>query len=265
MPLSKISFIGAGRIAEAWIERLLASTAAKPSSLFACDPSVSRLDELKLRYPGVKTSSQNADGAKFGDILVIATPPPNVVPVLQEMGAHLSKEAIVISLAAGIPLSRLREAAPDATVLRVMPNTPSMVGEGMNAVCFDPATSSAARDQVRRLLAIFGAVMEIAENDFETFGALCSVGPTFLFPIMDSLVSAAVAAGLSPEIARSATAQLFAGTGRLAAGDRRSLTELNGMIGLHTLNEDAACQLIRAAYEDALSKLRGLAAKMASA
>ncbi len=260
---SKISFIGSGRIAEAWIERLIAGPAVNPSSLFACDPSLSRLDQMKSRYPGLRISSNNSDGAKFGDIVVIATPPPNVVPVLTEMRSHLNKEAVVISLAAGIPLSRLRETAPDVTVLRVMPNTPSMVGEGMNAVCFDSGDSLAARDQVRELLAVFGAAVEIAETDFEAFGALSSVGPTFLFPIMESLVSAATAAGLSDDAARSATAQLFAGVGRLAADKSRGIAELNSMIGLHTLNEDVARQLISAAYEEALSKLRGLAARMA--
>ncbi len=260
-----VAFIGAGKISEAWIERLISSGNLSAGQIMACDPSNDRLDQLRSRYPGLNTSTSNPDGARFGSIVVIATPPPEIVPALAQLRPMLKAEATVISLAAGVPMGKLVEAAPDVTVLRVMPNTPSMVGEGMNLVCYAPATGDDMREKVQSLLAIFGNSLEIEERDMEAYGALCSVGPTFLFPIAQSLIDSAVEAGLSESLARMATAQVFVGTGRLVAASERTVAELNSMIGLHTLPEPQAVQLVAAAYKDALGKLKGLAARMAAA
>jgi pyrroline-5-carboxylate reductase len=259
-----IAFIGAGRISEAWIERLISSGNLSADQIMACDPSNDRVDQLRSRYPGLNTSTSNPDGARFGSIVVIATPPPEVIPALAQVRPMLRAEATVISLAAGIPMDTLVKAAPDITVLRVMPNTPSMVGEGMNLVCYAPGTADDVRKRVQSLLANFGNSLEIDERDMEAYGALCSVGPTFLFPIVQSLIDSAVEAGLSESLARMAAAQVFVGTGRLVASSERTVAELNSMIGLHTLPEPQAMQLMATAYKDALGKLKGLAARMAA-
>ena len=102
------------------------------------------------------------------------------------------------------------------------------------------------------------------EGEMEAFGALCSVGPTFLFPVMQSIIDAAMAAGLSESLARKAAAQVFVGTGKLVGFNERTVAELNGMIGLHTLREPETMKLITDAYNEALGKLRGLAAKMSA-
>ncbi len=265
MNISRIAFLGAGKIAEAWIERLVASGAFLPTSIFACDPSAPRLEQLQARHPGLKTSCRNEEGAEFAEVVVIAIPPPDVVHALAGVRCHLKPETIVISVAAGVSLVKLHEAASGSVVLRVMPNTPCMVGEGMNLVCFTSDTPSTVRERVGEFLKIFGQTLEIAERDMEAYGALCSVGPTFLFPMIASLISAAVAAGIPEDQARAATAQVFAGTGRLVAGTERTLAELNGMIGLHTMDEESASKLVSLAYRGALTKLQGLATKMASA
>ena len=263
--LSNIAFIGSGKITEAWIERLISSGTLSPEKIIACDPSDTRLQQLQTKYPGLNTSTDNADGARFGSILVIATPPPDVIPVLTKLRPMLRDDATVISLAAGVPLAKLVIAAQGVTILRVMPNTPSMVGEGMNLVCFASKIETAIRKKVEDLLSVFGQSLEIAEQDMEAYGALCSVSPTFLFPMMQSLIASAVEAGLPESLARMATAQVFVGAGRLVAMTQRSVPELNNMIGLHTLAEPQAIQLVADAYKEALAKLKGLAARMAAA
>jgi pyrroline-5-carboxylate reductase len=260
----KIAFIGAGRISEAWIERLIASGALPADHIMACDPSSDRLEYLRGRYPGLKTMADNKEGARFGNFVVIATPPPEVVPTLLKIARELQPGAIVISVAAGAPLAKIKSAGAEATVLRVMPNTPSMFGEGMNLVCYLADTPANVRKQVESLLAIFGNSLEIEERDMEAYGALCSVGPTFLFPLVQSVIDAAVEAGLSEASARSAAAQVFAGTGALVRDSERTVAELNGMIGLHTLRESEARQLIADAYKEAFGRLKGLAARMSA-
>jgi len=172
MSIPRIAFIGAGRIAEAWIERLIASGAFMPANILACDRSAARLEQLQARYPGLKTSGRNEEGAEFGQIVVIATPPPDVAQVLAGARSHVKPETIVISVAAAVSLVKLREASGGLVVLRVMPNTPSMVGEGMNLVCFAPGTPQAVRNRVVEFLKIFGQTLEIAEREMEAYGAL---------------------------------------------------------------------------------------------
>jgi pyrroline-5-carboxylate reductase len=259
-----VAFIGAGKISEAWIERLITSNALSADKVMACDPSNERLDYLKLRYPGLKTTTDNADGARFGSVVLIATPPPETISTLTKIRPVLRRNAIVISLAAGVPLQKLSSAAAGTAVLRVMPNTPSMVGEGMNLVCYPADTPADVRKGVGSLLGVFGTSLEIEEGDMEACGALCSVGPTFLFPVMQSIIDAAMAAGLSESLARKAAAQVFVGTGKLVGGNERTVAELNGMIGLHTLREPETMKLITDAYNEALGKLKGLAAKMSA-
>jgi pyrroline-5-carboxylate reductase len=257
-------FLGAGKIAEAWIERLIASGATPAAGIVACDPSHARLGDLRSRFAGLITTADNPDGAGRGKIVVLATPPPDVVPVLSSVAPALQPGATVISLAAGVPLARLVKAVPGVSVVRVMPNTPSMVGAGMNLFCPAPGVSFETRQTVESLLARFGRFLEIREEQMEAYAALCAVGPTFLFPLMQSLMACAVEAGVPENLARMATAQVFVGTGQLVAATTASVTELNGMIGLHTLAEPQAVQLIAEAYKTALAKLSALAARMAA-
>jgi len=262
---STIAFLGAGRIAEAWIERLIGSKALPADRILVCDPLNGRLNQLHARYPGLNTSANNLDGAHFGRIVVIATPPAEIIRELAVLRPALQRDAIVISLAAGVPLGRLVKTAASATVVRIMPNTPSMVGEGMNVVCYLPGTLVSTRQEIESLLAIFGRSQEISEQDMEAYGALCSVAPTFLFPIVETLIVSAVEAGLPESLGRLAVVQVFVGTGGLVAASGHSVAELNNMIGLHTLREAEVKQLVDAAYRDAFGKLKGLAAKMAEA
>lgn len=264
MNSNTVAFIGAGKISETWIERLITSGELSADQIMACDPSNGRLDYLRQRYSGLKTSPNNTDGARFGSFVVIATPPPETVPTLTTIKSVLQDDTVVISLAAGVPLHKLLSVQAGVMILRVMPNTPSMVGAAMNLLCYPPNTSGELHKRVESLLKTFGKVLEIDECDMEAYGALCSVGPTFLFPILQSMIDAAVDAGLPESSARMAAAQVFLGTGKLVADSERSVAELSGMIGLHTLREPEAVQLITDAYNEAIGKLKGLTARMSA-
>jgi pyrroline-5-carboxylate reductase len=259
-----VAFLGAGRMSEAWIERLIQSGAVPAAQIMACDPSSERLAYMSGRYEGLNTTTANEDGARFGDFVVISTPPPDVIPALAKIRPLLQEGAIVISLAAGVPLQKIVSTATGIPALRVMPNTPSMVGEAMSLVCYPPSAGEDVRHRVEALLNTFGKSLVIDESEMEAYGALCSVGPTFLFPILQSMIDSAVEAGLREPMARAAAAQVSIGVGQLLAQSGRTAVEHNGMIGIHTLAEPEAKQLIANAYKEALGKLKGLAAKMSA-
>ncbi len=177
--------------------------------------------------------------------------------MLGEIRPALAPNTIVISVAAGVPLSKLNEACPGDRTLRVMPNTPSMVGEGIDLVCFSPNVPEERRNEIAMMLAILGQSVEVDEADLEAWGALCAVGPTYLFPIVESLIASAVAAGLALELTRKAVARLFIGTGRLIAATGDGVPVLNDMIGLHTLREAEAKQLFSERIPRGIRKTTG--------
>ena len=260
----KFAFIGAGFLAEAWIARLIASRAMAPEQIMACDPRQGRLSQLENGFPGLLTSPQNGDGVDFAQIVLLAAPPGETYRITAALRPHLRPEQIVISLAAGVPMRKLQAASGNVPIARVMANTPSMVGEGMNLVSFSVVTTANVRDFLGRLLDLFGRWLEVDENSIEAWGALCSVGPTYIFPIIEALASTAAASGVPQDQVLDATAQVLAGTARLVQMRDKSVEALNQMIGLHTLPDEEAKRLFSGAYSEALSKLRGLARKMAA-
>jgi pyrroline-5-carboxylate reductase len=258
----RLAFIGAGSIAEAWLEGFLAKGVA-PEHMMACDPRPDRLQEIARRW-GLSTSAVNRDGAEFADLVVLATPPPLTLPVLQEILPALTSRHLVISLAAGVPVVRLQQAAPGIAVLRVMPNLPSLVGEGMNLVVFGAGVPFAGRQRVEAMLELLGNRLEVEDAQMDYWCALCAVGPTFLFPVIHSLHSAAVARGLPPAQALEAVSQVIAGTAHLALRGHRTVPQLERMIGLHTLQEEEAGRMFTAAFEQAVERLQGLGQKLAA-
>jgi len=260
----KIAFVGAGNIAEAWIERLIASGFAVPEQILAADIRPEPLEKRDRRW-GIRTTGKNADAAGFGDLLVLAVPPPATLPVLQEVAPSLRAGLIVVSLAAAVPLEMLEQAVGGRPVVRVMPNTPALAGAAMNLVAFGSGVSAADRDRVIALLEPLGEWLEVADAEVDLWCALCAVGPTYLLPVIDALAAAAASHGLPPEKALRATAQMVAGTARIVRDSGRTPEQLKLMIGLRTLDEDVARRLLTQAYGDAVQKLEALRLKMTSA
>jgi pyrroline-5-carboxylate reductase len=260
----RIAFLGAGNIAEAWIERLVASQAIEPQDVLATDVRPEPLRRLAERR-GIRTSLNNADGAAFGDLVILAVPPPEALPVSRAVASSLRAGQIVISLAAAVPLAALEQTAGPRPVVRVMPNTPALVGEAMNLVVFGSGVRQAERERVSRLLDHLGKWQEVADEGMDLWCALCAVGPTYILPVVDALAAAAAARGLAPEKALAAAAQMVAGTARMVLDSGRTPEQLKQMIGLRTLKEDDARRLFTDAYNDAVQKLQAVGQRVAAA
>lgn len=260
----RIACLGSGIMGGALMERLLAAGAVSPSQVIACDPNEARLAELKAHL-GVQTAVANSEGAAGADIVLLLPPPPAVVPVLTEIAESLKPGALVVSFAPGAGLGKMRSVAPEGVHLaRVMPNTPSLVGEGMNALVCEPGISAEGRARLLALLAAWGKSFEICEEDLNACCALLAVGPTYLLPLAGQLMASAREAGLDCASARSAVAQLFTGVGALLSGTDRSAEDLTNMISTQPLDADAARKLFADAYSGALAKLNEVQAKLSA-
>jgi pyrroline-5-carboxylate reductase len=145
----------------------------------------------------------------------------------------------------------------------VIPNTPSLVGAGMNPHCLGRSVPAGDLPFVDALLAVFGDTIRLDESLMEAATALTAVGPTYFYPVLEALRDAAVQAGLPRPVAERAAAATASGAARLIAETGRAPEDLKQMIGTRTLAEPEAKALFSAAYQTALEKLAAARMKLA--
>ncbi|MGC8759656.1 MAG: pyrroline-5-carboxylate reductase family protein [Bryobacteraceae bacterium] len=258
------AFLGAGIIAGVFIERLI-SFGVPPGKIIASDALPEKAQALAERL-GIRAARDNREAAAGGGIVFLAVPPNAVKGVLEEVRDALRPGGLIVSLAAAVRTEWIEQSAGGACkVVRVIPNTPSLVGAGMNPHCLGRHVTEADLPLVDALLAVFGDTVRLGEDQMETITALTAVGPTYVFPVMEALRDAAVAAGLDRETAQRAAAQTVAGAARLVLETGRPPEELKQMIGTRTLAEDPARELFREAFESAFSRLKTSVAKLGAA
>jgi len=258
----RYAFIGSGIMGGIWIERMLDVGFARKGDILACDISEERLAEVQKRY-GMGVSARNSDAPKFGKMLVLAVPPSEVFEVIDEIRDLVERDHIVISLAASVPLDQLEKAfGKEVQVVRIMPNTPSLVGMGMNLVCYGKHVSEASRRRVEKLLGILGRSLEVSDDLINQMTAIAAVGPTYVLPIIDALAVAGTNMGVGNRDALLVAAQTVHGSAGLVLQTGKSPEELKEMTGLRTLNEEDARSMFRKAVDSAYQKLGNLQKKL---
>jgi pyrroline-5-carboxylate reductase len=202
-----IAFIGAGNMAEALIRGLLEKKVLPASSIIAHDVRAERLEELRQRF-GIRTGNTEAD------IVILAVKPQQISDAI----AQVTGQPLVISIAAGVTTARIeRELGGNARVVRVMPNTPALVGAGAAAYCAGRRATDADLATTERVLSAVGMAVRVEENLMDAVTALSGSGPAYIFYVAEAMTRAGMDAGLSDEVARRLTVQTIAGAGRLLA------------------------------------------------
>lgn len=258
------AFLGAGIIAAVFAERMVRAGIA-PERISVSDIASGKAGELGRRL-GVRAARDNPEAAAGADVVFLAVPPNAVKSVLEEIRGRLRPGSLLVSLAAAVRTEWIEQSAGgDAKVLRIIPNTPSLIGAGMNPHCLGRHVTGEDLPFVDALLALFGETVRVSEDQMEAFTALTAVGPTYVFPVLQALRDAAVAAGLDAEAAQRAAAQTVLGASRLVLETGRAPEDLRLMIGTRALDEEAARGLFRQAFEAALGKLRAAVEKLGAA
>jgi len=212
--MSTIGFLGAGKMGTAMLASLLRGGAAAPGEILACEALAERRGQLRRRYR-VRVTDDPALLATGCEIVFLAVKPQDLDPLLGALAPALTRRHLLISIAAGKTLGRLRQLAGDRPRLaRVMPNLPVMVGAGMLAYTLGAGARSGDRRLVARLLACCGQVVELEERHFDVVTALSGSGPAFYAYIMRALACAAERLDLPPEAARMLALQTMLGTAR---------------------------------------------------
>lgn len=211
-PLGRVAVLGGGVMGEALVAAVLRA-GVDLDDLAVSEPSATRATELAQRY-GVRAADGNARVAGGADVVLIALKPGDVPAVLDEIAPALRPGTLVVSVAAGLPLSSYEERLPAGTpVVRVMPNTPAVVGQGASVIAAGTAASDEHLATTSALLAATGLVLTMPEKHLDAVTAVSGSGPAYVFYLIDALAEAGVLLGLT----RAQSLELAAATFRGAA------------------------------------------------
>ncbi len=177
--------------------------------------TMSRLEPLSSC--GVEACQNANDLVTHSDYVILAVKPYQIKDVVKSLDKALLKGKVLISLAAGVSMATIKKACKDACpVVRCMPNTPAMVGEGVFALCFAESVTEGQKEDILHLFSDLGMVLPIAEESFTAFSALIGAGPAYVFELMQGLVMAGVTLGFGHKDARSMVEALFLGCAKMA-------------------------------------------------
>lgn len=213
-PMNSIGFLGAGKMATALAKGFLAANRVSADRLVASDP-VKAARETFARETGARVVASNTEVAAAADILFIAVKPDQVTDLLEEIQSDLDKRHLLVSIAAGIPLAKLEAAAPGARCIRVMPNTPALVGASASAFALGSECSRTDAETVSGLLGAVGLALEVKEKLLDAVTGLSGSGPAYGFMMIEALADGGVASGLPRDVAQRLAAQTLLGAAKM--------------------------------------------------
>jgi pyrroline-5-carboxylate reductase len=211
----KIGFIGAGQMATALALGFVRAGRAVPKGIIASDP-YERARQSFTDGIGAKTTASGKEVADFAPILILATKPDHVAEALAEIKGSLTENHLLISIAAGVTLAKLESGLlPGARVIRVMPNTPALVGAGASAYAPGKHATAADNETAKTLLSAVGLAVMVKESLLDAVTGLSGSGPAYVYQFIEALSDGGVAAGLPREIATKLAAQTVLGGARM--------------------------------------------------
>lgn len=227
---NRIAMIGAGTMAEAMIAGLLAREMIAPGQIVASHPREERRMQLSAKF-GIGVVEYNAEAVEGADLVLLTIKPQVLGAVAAELRGHLQPGQVVISILAGGSMRTLREGLEHEALVRVMPNTPAQVGEGMAVWCTTDAVDAAARAKVRLALGALGQELEVEDEKYVDMAtALSGTGPTYVFLMMEALIDAGVHMGFPRRISEQIVMQTVSGSVSYARSSGKHLAELRNMV-----------------------------------
>jgi pyrroline-5-carboxylate reductase len=218
MTMKKIGFIGGGNMAEAIVRGLVAGKVVPSDHLFVSDPSADRRDLLARSF-GVQTTEDNRTVLDACEVLVLAVKPQVMGTALASVADAFRASHLVISIAAGLRTETLDSfCARTPAIIRVMPNTPALVGKGVSAMCAGPRAAEVHLALAETLFASVGSTLRVDESAMDAVTAISGSGPAYVFYWMEAMLSAAASLGFSPETARQLVYETISGSAALAMG-----------------------------------------------
>jgi pyrroline-5-carboxylate reductase len=226
----RIAVLGTGKIGEALVSGLLSSGWRTSEDIVASTRRQQRAAELAERY-GIATTTSNEEAAAGAALVVLAVKPQDIEALLGEIGPVISEEQTVLSVAAAIPTSTIeRHLGSGVPVCRAMPNTPSMVHEGIAGLCAGAHADDQHVTLAEEALAHLGAVVRISEAAMDAVTAVSGSGPAYFALLAEAMIEAGILLGLSREVSTQLVVQTMLGTAKQLRDERMHPVELREMV-----------------------------------
>jgi pyrroline-5-carboxylate reductase len=252
----KIGFIGSGAMAEALIDGIIRAGLVKPSQIIVNDISQSRLEHMKTKF-GVEITLSIKELVKMTNILFLTVKPQIINGVLDSIAPFLLPTTVVISVAAGISIGLLENKLARIPIVRVMPNTPVAVGEGMAVIALGQYAGEENGELALTIFSSVGRAIIMDESSMDAVTGLSGSGPGYAFVIIDALTDAGVRVGLTRQNALIMAAQTLLGSAKMVLETGEHPAKLRDMVtspggtaiaGIHVLEQHG----VRAALIDAV-------------
>ncbi len=256
----KVSFLGAGNMAEAVIKGALSAKIFKAKNILAADVSRDRLNYLRATY-GIRTSMNNKEALKHGSVVILGVKPLTMDHLLKEVAGQAKSGHLFISVAAGITIARIRAIlGKGARVIRVMPNTPALIREGATAIAPGKGVTKADIALALKLFNSIGRAVLLEEKMMDAVTGLSGSGPAFVFVMIEAMADGGVKMGLPRDVSLFLAAQTVLGSARMVLETKEHPGKLKDFVaspggttiaGLHRLEEGRIRAALIAAVEGA--------------
>jgi pyrroline-5-carboxylate reductase len=208
-----VGFIGAGQMARALARGFLSAGLLAPDRVIAFDPVPQALAQFSAECPGARTAASNVTVAQQADVLLLAVKPQSMQAVIEELAGQVAGK-LIVSIAAGVPVARLGDLGT-SRIVRVMPNTPCLVGQGASAYCLGPGATAADGKLVGQLLSAVGMAFAVDEKHLDAVTGLSGSGPAFVYLVIEALSDGGVRMGLPRDVAAALAAQTVRGAAEM--------------------------------------------------
>ena len=223
----KTGFIGVGNMGGAVLKGYAKSAQGAKDRIMICDLNTARCEALRKEFPQTSMTEDISSLVKASDIVVLGVKPQIMEEILEEVAKNYTKDKVVISMAAGISIAYIRRfLGADAKVIRIMPNTPALVGEAMIAMCPAGDLTLTELMNAEAILKAVGRVEEVPESLIDCVIGVSGSSPAYTFMYIEALTQAAVANGMTQAQARTFAAQAVLGAAKLVLESRESLEQL---------------------------------------
>jgi pyrroline-5-carboxylate reductase len=262
-----IGFLGAGKMATALAKGFIRAGLVTPKDVIASDVSQAACAAF-AKETGAKTTAFNPDVAKFANVLILAVKPNQVSEALAEIRDTVTEKHLLLSIAAGVTIAKLEASlGGDARVIRVMPNTPALVGSSATGFALGKSAGAADAEIATKLFSSVGVAFQVKESLLDAVTGLSGSGPAYVYLFIEALSDGGVAAGLPRDIATKLAAQTVLGAAKMVLETGQHPGALKDMVtspggttieGLHELEKGKLRGTVMSAVRAASDKSKKL-------
>ncbi len=226
----KIGFIGCGRMGSALLEGALRAQMVTASDVWVFDPYPGAAQAIADKL-GVNIAADNSELTRHCEMILLACKPYHVVDILSEINEELPGETVILSIAAGVTLSRMEASCPAGTrVIRVMPNTPSLIGNGASGIAPGAYATDDDLSAAKKMLESVGMVEIVTESQLDAVTGLSGSGPAYVYTFIENLAAQAEKEGLPLDTALRLATQTVIGAARMVETTGMSPSDLRDQV-----------------------------------